>query len=790
MKKNGKKIHVLLFSLMMLVFCMMPVVSMAKDEVTGCTHHINHSSDCGGEKDEGWCTYVCEECVKEAQTLIDALPAMYEINKDNSEAVGQQLDDIDDAMEGLSDAAKGRLEAQKYEDAAFVLSAPPNVCSFAITKAYVAASSDDVMPTPEFAFLDSNDEPALMVFDAGGASVAHSVAVEPMTGYERFYLPAGEYTLSEEVEGHWNLSMSINGVEDDDLTFTCEAGLAYKIDTGNTESKPINVIFTAKDSENEEVKEEVSKLNGSYGYDSFSDALTYAQETLNGQEGVLSGANITISGRAGEEIATVTLTERDTSLLANTTLTINSGVRLEFSEGSSLKISEEASIIMEEGAAIVVPDNYFWRDDTGKLIKIEDSADKIEGPATLSYGIDFTKDGAVMKLCHDAVTYNGTEQKPMVTVEMSGSVKVPEDYYEIIYDGNFTNATTSGPETTVRINGKEGHTGTLTKIFKIEPKLLHHRDIKIDIEDPEGTLSVTVTDVINGGNKTLEKDKDYTVKSEKTKAGTLKVSITGIGNYAGTYQETFEITTNTNPEEPPADTEEPPTGSGTTNTQDPSAGATTTPQSGANAEATFTFDPAKTALALNKGLKVSQKGKQIQVKYGKVSGADGYEVFVQTCNKKFKKKAAKTVKNGKTLSVKVKKVNGKKLKLKNNYKVYVAAYKMVNGKKVQLGKSIEAHVVGSKNAKYSNVKKIKLSKKKYSLKKGKTAKIKAKTVLVQKKKKDLTKAHAKKFRYASTDKKVATVTKAGKIKAVGKGKCKIYVYARNGYAQVITVTVK
>ena len=85
---------------------------------------------------------------------------------------------------------------------------------------------------------------------------------------------------------------------------------------------------------------------------------------------------------------------------------------------------------------------------------------------------------------------------------------------------------------------------------------------------------------------------------------------------------------------------------------------------------------------------------------------------------------------------------------------------------------------------------IKLAKSKYTVTAGKTATIKAKTVLVDKRKKQLSNAHAPQFRYASSDNKIATVSKKGKIKGIAKGQCSVYVYARNGYARKITVTVK
>lgn len=187
---------------------------------------------------------------------------------------------------------------------------------------------------------------------------------------------------------------------------------------------------------------------------------------------------------------------------------------------------------------------------------------------------------------------------------------------------------------------------------------------------------------------------------------------------------------------------------------------------------------------------MSQTGKKISISWGKVKGADGYQVYVAYCGKKFIAKPAKTVKSASVTKASVEKINGKKLNLKKNYKVYITAYKTVNGKKVVIGKTLVCHIVGKNNKAYTNVKQIKLAKSKFTLKKGKTAKIKAKAVLVDKKKKQLSNAHAQEFRYVTSNKKVATVSKKGKIKAVGKGSCIIYVYARNGYAKKIKVKVK
>ena len=199
----------------------------------------------------------------------------------------------------------------------------------------------------------------------------------------------------------------------------------------------------------------------------------------------------------------------------------------------------------------------------------------------------------------------------------------------------------------------------------------------------------------------------------------------------------------------------------------------------------------KAEISMNAGLKISQTGSKINIKWGKVKEADGYDVYVTYCGMDFnKKKPNKTLKKNSLVSTTITKINGKKINLKKNYKIYVVAYRMVEGKKVKLARTITGHIVGRLNTKYSNVRKITLFKSKYSVKVGKTVKVKAKTVLVDQSKKQLSNAHAAEFRYASSNKNIATVDKNGKIKGVAKGTCTIYVYARNGYAKTVSVTVK
>ena len=198
------------------------------------------------------------------------------------------------------------------------------------------------------------------------------------------------------------------------------------------------------------------------------------------------------------------------------------------------------------------------------------------------------------------------------------------------------------------------------------------------------------------------------------------------------------------------------------------------------------INKAAARIALDGGVVARSSGKKVTASWGAVKGASSYVIYANYCDQKNCKKL-KTV-SGKTTSFDITKVNGKKFNPKKNLKFYVVAYKTVKGKKVKLATSITAHAPGSKNSKRTNVTGVKVKKASFTLKKGKTAKIKAKLSLQKKNRKPL--KHEAKFRYATSNAKVAKVNKKGKITAVGKGKCNVYVYAVSGVSKKIKVTVK
>ena len=116
----------------------------------------------------------------------------------------------------------------------------------------------------------------------------------------------------------------------------------------------------------------------------------------------------------------------------------------------------------------------------------------------------------------------------------------------------------------------------------------------------------------------------------------------------------------------------------------------------------------------------------------------------------------------------------------------MGAVNPANGKQIPIAISTSVHTATS-GGKYASPTKVTVKAKTITLKKGKSKNIKASYKLPKGKK---TKTHIAKFRYESTNKKVVTVSKKGKLKAKKKGTAYIYVYAQNGVYAKIKVKVK
>lgn len=164
----------------------------------------------------------------------------------------------------------------------------------------------------------------------------------------------------------------------------------------------------------------------------------------------------------------------------------------------------------------------------------------------------------------------------------------------------------------------------------------------------------------------------------------------------------------------------------------------------------------------------------ITISWKRVPGAASYTVYGNKCGKGNRYHKIATVSGGQYVH--------KGLKKGTYYKFLIVANG--GGKAKAVSKTIHVATTGGK---VGNNKSVRItSKKTVSLKKGKTSKIKAKAIAMSSKQK--VKKH-RDLAFETDNPKVATVNKSGKIKAVGKGTCTIYVYAQDGTFAKVKVKV-
>ena len=210
-----------------------------------------------------------------------------------------------------------------------------------------------------------------------------------------------------------------------------------------------------------------------------------------------------------------------------------------------------------------------------------------------------------------------------------------------------------------------------------------------------------------------------------------------------------------------------------------------------------------TARKLNKGAYIKLSGTTLKVKWGKVSDASGYRVYLAKKGGTFT--LAATVDSSKAC------IYQTTQKQKDTvYRAYVEAFQTVDGKDYTLGRSYEISYAGSEVLNY-NAAKLTLSKKTLALSVLATEKISASVNMKKKvketvsvknpKTKKVTKKKVTKIKtvkktgsaahlkYWSTKPSVAGVTAGGTITGYKKGTCYIYVMMRHGGKKKIKVTV-
>lgn len=200
--------------------------------------------------------------------------------------------------------------------------------------------------------------------------------------------------------------------------------------------------------------------------------------------------------------------------------------------------------------------------------------------------------------------------------------------------------------------------------------------------------------------------------------------------------------------------------------------------------------PARDTAGINKNIQTAITNKSLTIKWGKVAGADGYDVFMQNCSKKMDtKNPVKTVRGASSNKTTITKMHGTALSKCGIVKIQVKAYKLVNGKKKYIDKSVLLHIVLN-SEKRTNIKKVTLAKKVYTMSVKQAVTLKPVFTPANASKLLLGAEHGPRAFYYSTNTNVAIVDANGVVKAKASGKCTIYVISISGVSSPVQITVR
>lgn len=314
-----------------------------------------------------------------------------------------------------------------------------------------------------------------------------------------------------------------------------------------------------------------------------------------------------------------------------------------------------------------------------------------------------------------SAVYTGNAITPSVRVNDAKEVLSSGEDYKVTYTNNI-NAGTA----TVTVKGLNNYTGTSNKTFKITPRNVNNVSVQnIDAKTYNGSSIAPKVNVTDNG-KSLSNNQDYSLSyKDNDEVGRATVTIKGKGNYQGSYDRYFYIvpgkvsnlkvtkTTNNSVSltwnrmdgvdgyeiyklNSRGTYEYVTSTTSTSYTQSKLAEGTSYKYevrgyekiSGVKCYGDFSNVVTGTTLvsapATPKISKVTTKSKKATVKWGKVSGASGYELYMATSkNGKYSK-----IKSGNVTSY-----TKSKLTKKKTYYFKVRAYKKVNGKTVYSGYS-------------------------------------------------------------------------------------------------------
>ena len=137
-----------------------------------------------------------------------------------------------------------------------------------------------------------------------------------------------------------------------------------------------------------------------------------------------------------------------------------------------------------------------------------------------------------------ALTYDGTEKKPVITVKYGGKTLLPEEEYTVVYQNNI-NAGTA----TAIITGIGKYDGSVAKSFTISPANMNNMNITLlESEFNYTGYGHEANFLAMHGERELDYENDFDYSYENNvNAGTGRLVITGKGNYTGTVIKYFTI---------------------------------------------------------------------------------------------------------------------------------------------------------------------------------------------------------------------------------------------------------
>ncbi len=238
---------------------------------------------------------------------------------------------------------------------------------------------------------------------------------------------------------------------------------------------------------------------------------------------------VTVTPKDIKDGATIALDEGPFSYTGDeirptVTVKTSDGNTLKEGEDYELKYSDNVDAGEQASVTVTGIGNY-----TGTIKKIFEIA-----------SAKLLKEDAVFENEGTEYTYTGEEIQPAVIVTHENRDLIAEEDYQLSYKANIN----AGASAVAVVEGKGNYEGTIELPFSISPAELTKDGCTVaPIPDQEYAAAPITPDLsVEWKGKALVSGTDYTIKyNDNTKVGTATVTLTGIGNFSGKFDTTFEI---------------------------------------------------------------------------------------------------------------------------------------------------------------------------------------------------------------------------------------------------------